>query len=46
MENILRRLESDIPTESAEDVFWVSSCLIMGGMANVLLMLKEDYMLH
>ena len=44
--NILSRLESDIPTDLAEDVLWVSSCLIMGGMANVSLMLKEDDMLH
>ena len=34
MENSLHKLESSIPTDLVEDVLWVSSCLIMVGMAN------------
>ena len=32
--------------ELMEDALWVSSCHTMVGMVSVVLMLKEDYMLH
>ena len=46
MENSLHRSGSNILMELMEDVPWVSSCHTMVGMVSVVLMQKEDYMLH
>jgi hypothetical protein len=46
MENSLNKSESSILMDKGEDVLWVLSCLIMAGMANALVMQKEDYILH